>query len=58
MGAHQIALIIKMVIDGFADPTNHNLAPFEMLMIMGFDAFVCLISVYIGAWYNVSSIKK
>jgi hypothetical protein len=58
MGAHQIALIIKMVIDGFADPSNHNMAPFEMLMIMGFDAFVCLICVYIGAWYNVSSIKK
>jgi uncharacterized membrane protein len=58
MGAHQVALIIKMVIDGFADPTNHNMAPIEMLMIMGIDSFLCLIGVSIGNWISIIKEKK
>jgi hypothetical protein len=42
--AHQLALIVKVVIDIFENSTNHNLLPFEMIIYLFFDALV-LISV-------------
>ena len=42
--AHQLALIIKVVIDIFENSTNHNLLPFEMIIYLFFDVLV-LISV-------------
>ena len=35
--AHQLAFIGKVVIDCFEDPSNHNLFPFEMIMLFGID---------------------
>jgi hypothetical protein len=58
LGAHQIALIIKMVFDGLGDPTNHNLAPFEMLMILVADFVVCLISIYMVVLAQFLTKKK
>jgi hypothetical protein len=42
--AHQLALIVKVVIDIFENSTNHNLLPFEMIIYLFFDVLV-LISV-------------
>jgi hypothetical protein len=58
MSAHQVALIIKILIDSLTDPTDHNMAPFEMLMIMFMDAICCIISVFIGAWFKLPTAKK
>ena len=42
--AHQLALIVKVVIDIFENSTNHNLLPFDMIIYLFFDVLV-LISV-------------
>ena len=47
MSSHQVALIIKFIKDGFEDPTNHNLAPFEMIIYMVIDFIILLISMFI-----------
>jgi hypothetical protein len=58
LGAHQLALIIKMVIDGYADPTNHNLAPFEMLIILILDSIFCTLGAFLGSWIALISKDK
>jgi len=48
LSAHQVALILKFVKDSFEDPTNNNLAPFEMLFILFIDFITCLIFISVG----------
>lgn len=57
MSSHQVALILKFVKDGFEDPTNHNLAPFEMIIFLAIDFFVLLIAMVIVT-FIVQIIKK
>ncbi|MEN9701929.1 MAG: hypothetical protein RIR55_1266 [Bacteroidota bacterium] len=49
LSVHQLAFIIKIYIDGLEDPTNHNLAPFEMLLYLLIDLFICICFVGIGS---------
>ena len=53
LAAHQLALIIKVIIDIFEDSSNHNLLPFEMIIYLFFDFIICLTSLFI-----VSKIKE
>jgi len=43
-GAHQLAFLLKVFIDGREDPTNHNLLPFEMIFLLIVDLFFSYIS--------------
>jgi hypothetical protein len=47
MSSHQVALIIKFIKDGIEDPTNHNLAPFEMIIFLMVDFIIFLITLFI-----------
>jgi peptidoglycan/LPS O-acetylase OafA/YrhL len=47
VGAHQVALLVKIVIDCIPDKTNHDLAPFEMLMLLVVDLAVISIAVIV-----------
>jgi hypothetical protein len=40
--AHQLAFIGKVFIDGREDPTNHNLLPFEMIILLAVDLLFSL----------------
>ncbi len=57
MGAHQVAFIIKMIIDCNADPTNHNMAPFEMIILIIADAVFGSIAVVAGKGFR-TGLKK
>lgn len=46
--AHLIAFVIKLVIDGLEDPTNHNLFPFEIIFYMVIDAVGCVVLIFLG----------
>ena len=48
IAAHQLAFLIKVYIDCLEDPTNHNLLPFEMLILLVLDAICCLGLVLLG----------
>ncbi len=48
IAAHQVAFLLKVIIDWISDPTNHNLLPFEIIILIIFDALACAIGVAIG----------
>jgi hypothetical protein len=48
IAAHMVAFLIKVFIDCSKDPTNHNLLPFEMLILLVLDTICCLGLVLIG----------
>lgn len=52
LAAHQLALILKVVIDFFENSTNHNLLPFEMFIYLIFDILISISVLFI-----VSKIK-
>ena len=35
--AHQLAFIVKVFIDSIQDSTNHNMLPFEIIVLLGID---------------------
>lgn len=49
-----LAVIIKVNIDYFDDPTNHNLVPFELLITL----LIALPPAFIGAWIGNMLIRK
>ena len=55
MGAHQVAFIIKMIIDCSADPTNHNMAPFEMIILIIADGIFSTITAIAGETFRKAS---
>lgn len=49
-----LAVIIKVNIDYFDDPSNHNLVPFELLITL----LIALPPAFIGAWVGNMLIRK
>lgn len=46
--AHQLALLVKIVLDCLPDKTNHSLAPFEMIGVFLFDLAVIRLTLLIS----------
>ena len=56
--ALMVAFLIKVYIDGREDPTNHNLVPFEMVIIGAVGLLACTIGAIIGTLLQPIFLKK
>jgi hypothetical protein len=56
IAAQQISFLIKVYLDCRIDPTNHNLVPFEIIILFIEDFVVCAIGVAIGV--SLRTIKR
>lgn len=41
-----LSALIRIIVDGISDPTSHNLAPFELLIVL----VIALPPSFVGAW--------
>lgn len=48
IAAQQVSFLIKVYLDCRIDPTNHNLVPFEIIILFIEDFVVCAIGVGLG----------
>ena len=58
IAAHQVAFLIKVIIDCISDPTNHNLLPFEIMVLIILDAIACAIGVAIGSFLRETFLEN
>jgi hypothetical protein len=57
-GGVLLSLIIKIIIDGYYDPTSHNLWPFEIIIVGFLILVACVVGVLPGVLFRLLKKRK
>ncbi len=49
-----LSALLRIIVDGISDPTSHNLAPFELLIVV----VIALPPSFVGAWVASMLLKE